>query len=70
MYSPKIDEELIPKIYRLGRLKKTPMTRLVNEILERALLEMEEEETRDGNSLLNPETERRKLRDLTSRNDA
>ncbi len=52
MYSPKIDEELIPRIYRLGKLKKMPMTRLVNEILQRALSEMEEEERRNGNSLL------------------
>ena len=54
MYSPKIDEELIPRIYRLGRLKKMPMTRLVNEILQRELSEMEEEEMGNGNPLLNP----------------
>ena len=70
MYSPKIDEDLIPRIYRLGKLKRIPMTRLVNEILQRELSEMEEKERANGNSLLNPETERRKLRDLTSRNDA
>jgi len=44
MYSPKIDEELIPRLYRLRKLKKIPMTRLVNGILEKALSEMEEEE--------------------------
>ena len=33
MYSPKIDEELIPRLYRLRKLKKMPMTRLVNGIL-------------------------------------
>ena len=54
MYSPKIDEELIPRIYRLGKLKKMPMTRLVNEILQRALPEMEEGERGNGNPLLNP----------------
>ncbi len=54
MYSPKIDEELIPRIYRLGKLKKIPMTRLVNEILQRRLSEMEEEDRRNGNPLLNP----------------
>ena len=54
MYSPKIDEELIPRIYRLGKLKKMPMTRLVNEILQKACSEMEEEERRNGNSLLKP----------------
>jgi len=54
MYSPKIDEELIPRIYRLGRLKKTPMTLLVNEILQRGLSEMEEEEGGNGNAPMNP----------------
>ncbi len=54
MYSPKIDEELIPRIYRLGKLKKIPMTRLVNEILQRRLSEMEEKEGGNGNSVLNP----------------
>ena len=44
MYSPKIDEELIPRIYRLGKLKKVPMTRLVNKILQRGLSDLEEEE--------------------------
>ncbi len=54
MFSPKIDEELIPRIYRLGKLKKIPMTRLVNEILQRHLSEMEEKEGGNGNSVLNP----------------
>lgn len=45
MYSPKIDEELIPRLYRLRKLKKIPMTRLVNGILEKALSEMEEKES-------------------------
>lgn len=54
MYSPKIDEELIPRIYRLGKLKKMPMTRLVNEILHRAISEMEEEEPGNGKPVSNP----------------
>lgn len=37
MYSPKIDEELIPVLYRLAKEKKIPMTRLVNGMLRRAL---------------------------------
>jgi hypothetical protein len=37
MYSPKIDEGLIPTLYRLAKEKKVPMTRLVNEILRNAL---------------------------------
>jgi hypothetical protein len=50
MYSPKINEELIPRLYRLRKLKKIPMTRLVNGILENALLELEKEEPETANS--------------------
>ncbi len=53
MYSPKIDEELIPRLYRLRKLKKIPMTRLVNGIREKALAEMEEEERKTGNAPAN-----------------
>ncbi len=41
MYSPKIKEELIPKIYEIARAKGMRMTVLVNEILRRALNGME-----------------------------
>jgi hypothetical protein len=44
MYSPKIDEELIPRLYRLRKLKKIPMTRLVNRIVENAISELEKEQ--------------------------
>ena len=44
MYSPKIDEELIPRLYRLRKLRKLPMTRLVNNILRTVLPALEEEE--------------------------
>lgn len=37
MYSPQISESLIPILYRLGRLRKTPMTRLVDHLLTKAL---------------------------------
>ena len=47
MYSPKIDEELIPRLYRLRKLKKIPMTRLVNGILRSALPELEEESKKE-----------------------
>jgi hypothetical protein len=50
MYSPKIDEELIPRLYRLRKLKKIPMTRLVNGILENALQELEKEEPAPANT--------------------
>lgn len=39
MYSPKINENLIPVIYRLAKEQKKPMTKLVNEIIEKALKE-------------------------------
>ena len=41
MYSPKIKDELIPKIYRMAKAKGMSMTALVNEILKRALKRME-----------------------------
>jgi hypothetical protein len=53
MYSPKIDEELIPRLYRLRKLKKIPMTRLVNGILENALRELEKEEPATANTFAN-----------------
>ena len=52
MYSPKINEELIPRLYRLRRLKKIPMTRLVNQMIATVLPEMEKRE-----GLSNPEAE-------------
>lgn len=37
MYSPKIDEKLIPKLYKLGKRLRKPMTVVVNGILQDAL---------------------------------
>lgn len=37
MYSPKIRDDLIPRIYRVAKGAKVPMTRWVNQVLERAL---------------------------------
>lgn len=37
MYSPKISEDLIPDLYRLGKARNKPMTRIVNQILAEAL---------------------------------
>jgi hypothetical protein len=33
MYSPKIDEDLIPILYRLAKQEKKPMTKLIDEML-------------------------------------
>ena len=37
MYSPKISEDLIPRIYRMAKFRKMPMTKLVNQILKEQL---------------------------------
>lgn len=37
MYSPKIQDDLIPRIYQVAKRAKMPMTRWVNQVLERAL---------------------------------
>ena len=53
MYSPKIDEELIPRLYRLRKLKKIPMTRLVNDILRSVIPALEAEERKKELGCLN-----------------
>lgn len=37
MYSPEIAKDLIPILYKLGKEKKKPMTRIVDDILRSAL---------------------------------
>ena len=37
MYSPKIKEDLIPRIYKIAKKKGIPMTTLVDEVLRKAL---------------------------------
>ncbi|MFA7201482.1 MAG: hypothetical protein WC099_00530 [Candidatus Paceibacterota bacterium] len=41
MYSPKISEELITKLYPIAKQKRIPMTRLVNQLLHKTISEME-----------------------------
>jgi peptide subunit release factor RF-3 len=41
MYSPKISEDLIPKIYRVAKATRMPMTKLVNQILRETLDKIE-----------------------------
>lgn len=41
MYSPKIDEDLIPRIYQVSKRAKIPMTRWINQNLERALADQD-----------------------------
>ena len=37
MYSPRIEERLIPVLYRVAKADKKPMTKIVNEILTKDL---------------------------------
>ena len=37
MYSPKIDESLIPALYHTARARHVPMTRLVAQLIRKAL---------------------------------
>ena len=51
MYSPKIREDLIPKIYRAAKSAKVAMTKWVNQVIERALAEngeVNDLETKNG----------------------
>lgn len=42
MYSPKIKEALIPRLYRLKQKTKKPMTQIVNEAVTEYLQKIEE----------------------------
>jgi hypothetical protein len=44
MYSPKIREEYIPKLYWLAKSKGTRMTKLVNEIISLHLAQQNEKD--------------------------
>ena len=44
MYSPKIPESLIPRLYHAARAQKRPMTQLAAEAIQRYLEECEEPE--------------------------
>ena len=57
MYSPKIPEHFIPRLYRAAQAQKRPMTRLVADAVQRYLDEHEAPEvgyvlTEQGRSLL------------------
>lgn len=47
MYSPKIREDLIPVLYRIGKEEQKPMTKVVDEIL-RGYLAIKEQYTQSG----------------------
>ena len=53
MYSPKIREDLIPKIYQAAKKAEVPMTVWVNEAIEEALSNRQEDVdqgTKENNS--------------------
>ncbi len=37
MYSPKIDEDLVPVLYKIAKVKGEPMTRVLNEMIRKAV---------------------------------
>ena len=37
MYSPKIDEDLIPILYKMAKAKSRPMTKIVNDIIRKGI---------------------------------
>ena len=43
MYSPKIAQDLIPKIYQIAKERSLPMTKLVDLILRESLEKLENE---------------------------
>ena len=43
MYTPKIREDLIPRLYLAAKARRIPMTRLVSEIVAAALAQCEQE---------------------------
>ncbi len=61
MYSPKINEDLIPYLYRLSRHLGQPMTRTVNSILKEALLHF-----KDTGIFSEIEAEEKALEELTA----
>lgn len=48
MYSPKIADEYIPELYRIAKGRGIHMTRLVDELIEKALKELKEKQKQDS----------------------
>ncbi len=64
MYSPKIDEELIPRLYRIAKARVVPMTALVNRILRRSLSYLEKSEAKKNRLRLRLEEKEREVIEL------
>ena len=71
MYSPKISEDLIPRIYQLAMAERVKMTTLVNRILEKALNGKEAEEwTQENTSVSSQETNTGNISPYARQNNA
>ena len=47
MYSPKVPEQLIPRLYQLAKNRRIPMTRLVAQLIQLGLTHLERETSHD-----------------------
>ena len=65
MYSPKIREDLIPKIYRAAKNAKVAMTKWVNQVIEEALPRDPEQNDQETNERNLRKERRRYERDRT-----
>ena len=65
MYSPKIREDLIPKIYRAAKSAKVAMTKWVNQVIEEALPRDPEQNDQEINERNLRKERRRYERDRT-----
>lgn len=60
MYSPKIAESLVKRLYLLAKRKNIAMTKLTNSILENGLLQMELHEEAPSYSVSQNESQKEK----------
>jgi predicted DNA-binding protein len=58
MYSPRIDTALIPRLYRIAKTLKKPMTILVNEMVSDALVQYEDQVLANKTAIRRPEDKR------------
>ena len=47
MYSPKVPEQLIPRLYQLAKNRRIPMTRLVAQLIQLGLTHLERETSQE-----------------------
>ncbi|MBI4531879.1 MAG: hypothetical protein HY709_10230 [Candidatus Latescibacteria bacterium] len=58
MYNPRIDAELIPRLYVIAKKLKKPMTTLVNEMVSDAVVQYEDQLIVHGKDVIRPEGKR------------